>query len=134
MKVNRPGSPLSSGAEPLDPLDPQELQQAVKGERFAAALSQLEAQAAGGAGQASNPTRAALEQIAQSSDLQTSEGAATAVRESARLMIRSRLHERFRQSEQGSSLVEKMSEFVASDPLLNSKLLGILQRLKKTPS
>ncbi|HWS52569.1 MAG TPA: hypothetical protein VN228_00470, partial [Pyrinomonadaceae bacterium] len=75
-----------------------------------------------------------LEQIAQGADLQTSEGAATAVRESARLMIRSRLHEKFRQSEQGASLVEKMSEFVASDPLLNSKLLGILQRLKTTPS
>jgi hypothetical protein len=134
MKVNRPGSPLSSGAEPLEQLDPQELQQAVKGERFAAALSQLEAQAAGGAGGASNATRAALEKIAQGADLLSSEGAATAVRESARCMIRSRLHERFRQSEQGATLVEKMSEFVASDPLLNAKLLGILQRLKTNPS
>ena len=130
MKVNRPGSPLSSGAEPLDPLDPKELQEAVKGERFAAALSQLDAQTTGGAGGAANPTRAALEEIAQGADLQTSGGAATAVRESARCMIRSRLHEKFRQSEQGATLVEKLSEFVASDPLLNAKLLGILQRLK----
>jgi gamma-glutamyl:cysteine ligase YbdK (ATP-grasp superfamily) len=130
MKVNRPGSPLSSGAEPLDPLDPKELQEAVKGERFAAALSQLDAQTTGGAGGPANPTRTALEEIAQGADLLTAEGAATAVRESARLMIRSRLHEKFRQSEQGSTLVEKLSEFVASDPLLNAKLLGILQRLK----
>ena len=130
MKVNRPGSPLSSGAEPLDPLDPQELQRAVKGERFAAALSQFEAQAAGGGSGAQNPVRSALEQIARGSDLSSGEGAATAVRESARFMIRSRLHDKFRQSDQGETLVEKMSEFVASDPLLNAKLLVILQRLK----
>jgi hypothetical protein len=130
MKVNRPGSPLSSGAESLDPLDPQELQRAVKGERFAAALSQFEAQATAGGSGARNPVRSALEQIARGSDLSSGEGAATAVRESARFMIRSRLHDKFRQTDQGESLVEKMSEFVASDPLLNAKLLVILQRLK----
>jgi hypothetical protein len=134
MKVNRPGSPLSSGAEPVEPLDPQELQNAVKGERFAAALSQLEAQAARGGSQppgaASNPTRAALEQIAGSANLSSNEGAATAVRESARYLIRSRLHEKFRQTEQASTLVEKLSEYVAADPLLNAKLLLILQKLK----
>lgn len=130
MKVNRPGSPLSSGAEPLDPLDPQELRSAVKSERFAAALSQLDAQAARGGQGAQNPTRAALEKIAQQANLSSGEGAATAVRESARFMLRSRLHEKFRQSEQGESLVEKLSEYVTSDPLLNAKLLGILQRLK----
>lgn len=130
MKVNRPGSPLSSGAEPLEPLDPKQLQEAVRGERFAAALSNLEAQGAGAAGGADNPVRAALEEIAQSSNLANSEGAATAVRESARHMIRSRLHEKFRQSEQGQKIIEKLSEYVASDPLLNSKLLAILQKLK----
>ena len=130
MKVNRPGSPLSSGAEPLDPLDPQELQKAVKGERFAAALSQLEAQAAGGAGGAKSPARAALQQIAQNANLSNSEGAATAVRESARYMVTSRLNEKFRDTEQGQSLVERLSEFVSSDPMLNSKLLSILHKLK----
>ena len=129
MKVNRPGSPLSSGAEPLDPLDPQELQKAVKGERFAAALSQFEAQAAGTGG-AQNPVRSALEEIARGSDLSSGEGASAAVRESARFMIRSRLQEKFRQTEQGETLVERMSEFVTADPLLNAKLLVILQRLK----
>ena len=99
MKVNRPGSPLSSGAEPIEQLDAQELQKALKGERFNAALAQL--------------------------------GAAAAVRESARFMVRSRLGEKFRDTEQASTLVERLSEFVASDPLLHSKLLGILQKVKK---
>jgi hypothetical protein len=130
MKVNRPGSPLSSGAEPLEQLDPQELQTALRSERFNAALSQLEAQAAGGAGDTSSPTRAALAQIADSSNLSSNEGAATAVRESARFMVRSRLNEKFRDTEQGSTLVERLSEYVASDPLLHSKLLGILQKVK----
>ena len=131
MKVNRPGSPLSSGAEPLDPLDPQELQETVKGERFAAALSNLEAQATEGtAGGAASPVRAALEEIAHSANLTSQEGAASAVRESARFMIRARLHEKFRQTDQGQKIVEKLSEYVAADPLLNSKLLSILQKLK----
>jgi hypothetical protein len=134
MKVNRPASPLSSGAEPLEPLDPQELQQAVQGDRFAAALSNLESQATGGAGGADgpgNPVREGLSQIANSANLTDGEGAASAVRESARFMIRSRLHEKFRQTEQGQKIVEKMSEYVTGDPLLNSKLLSILQKLKK---
>jgi len=129
MKVNRPGSPLSSGAEPVEGPDPQELQSQLKAERFNAALAQLEAQAAGGTGGAS-PTRAALAQIADSANLSSSEGAAAAVRASARFMVRSRLNEKFRDSEQGSTLVERVSEFVASDPLLHSRMLGILQRVK----
>ena len=130
MKVNRPGSPLSSGAEPLEPLDAQELQKALKSGRFDAALSQLEAQASGGAEGGKSPARAALAQIADASNLSSSEGAATAVRESARFMVRSRLNEKFRDTEQGSTLVERLSDFVASDPLLHSKLLGILQKVK----
>ena len=130
MKINRPASPLSGGAEPLEPLDPNDLQDVVKGERFAAALAQLEAQAAGGAEQSGNPTRAALEQIAQAANLSSNEGAAEAVRASARYMIRSRLHEKFRQTEHGHRLVEKLSEYVTIDPLLNTKILSILRRVK----
>ncbi|HVF42705.1 MAG TPA: hypothetical protein VM936_06830 [Pyrinomonadaceae bacterium] len=130
MKVNRTGSPLSSGAEPVDAPDAQELQRALEGERFSAVLSQLEAGGAEGQGGAASAARSALSRIARESNLSTGEGAADAVRESARFMIRSRLHEKFRQSEQGDGLVEKLCEFVASDPLLHSKLLGILQRLK----
>ena len=131
MKINRPASPLSGGAEPLEPLEPQDLKDVVKGERFAAALSQLEAQTSGGAEQSRlNPTRAALAQIAQSANLSSNEGAAEAVRESARYMIRNRLHERFRQTENANQLVEKLSEYVTADPLLNAKLLAILRRVK----
>jgi hypothetical protein len=130
MKVNRPGSPLSSGAESVEPLDAKELQNALKTERFSAALAQLEAQAAGSTGGTSSPVRAALAQIADASNLSSSEGAAAAVRESARFMVRTRLNDKFRESEQGSTLVERLSEFVASDPLLHSKLLGILQKVK----
>ena len=130
MKVNRTGSPLSSGAEPVDAPDAQELQRALEGERFSAVLSQLEAQAAGGKGGAPSAVRSELSRIAQNANLSTGEGAADAVRESARFMIRSRLGEKFRQGEQGDGLVEKLSEFVTSDPLLHSKLLGILERLK----
>jgi hypothetical protein len=130
MKVNRPGSPLSSGAEPVEPVEAQELQNALKTERFNAALAQLEAQAAGRTGGAQSPVRAALAQIADASNLSSGEGAAAAVRESARFMVRSRLNEKFRDSEQATSLVERLSEFVASDPLLHSKLLGILHKVK----
>jgi hypothetical protein len=130
MKVNRPGSPLSSGAESVEPAEARELQNALKTERFNAALAQLEAQAAGGAGGASSPVRAALAQIADASNLSSSEGAAAAVRESARLMVRARLDRKFRESEQAATLVERLSEFVASDPLLHSKLLGILHKVK----
>lgn len=134
MKVNRTGSPLSSGAEPVDSVEAQELQKAVKSEKFAAALSQLEAQATtgagGGASATSSATRSMLEEIATGADLATNEGAAMAVRESAKFMIRSRLSKKFGESEQADNLIENLSEYVASDPLLKMKLLTILQRLK----
>lgn len=142
MKVNRPGSPLGGGTEPLEPLDPRDLQRAVKGERFAAVLNDLEAQAgAGGAGDvggsgaatnAGSATRSALEEIAKSTNLISPEEVAGAVRRSAALMVRSRLKNEFLESDEGSRLVEEMSEYVASDPLLRGKLLAILQKIKAT--
>jgi hypothetical protein len=130
MKVNRPSSPLSSGAESVESPEAQELQTALKAERFSTALAQLEAQAAGTTEGTSSLVRTALAQIADASNLSSSEGAATAVRESARFMVRARLNEKFRESEQGTTLVERLSEFVATDPLLHSKLLGILHKVK----
>ena len=137
MKIKGPTSPLSSGSEPLEPLSPRDLRKAVEGERFASSLSQLEATAdapnASGTGQASgssSATRSALEQIAASSNLTTSEGAASAVRESARYMIRSRLSDRYRDTEHGERLTSELSDFVAADPFLKSKLLSILQKLQ----
>jgi hypothetical protein len=133
MKVNRPGDPLSGNTEPLDP---RELQNLVKGERFEAVLSELEGQAgASSAGSTessppTNATRAALVQIASGADLTNGAQSMRAVRESARFMIRSRLGRQYRESEEGERVIEGLSEYVAADPLLKSKLLSILQKVK----
>lgn len=134
MKVNRPGSPLSGGSEPLDSLD---LRQAVKDEHLAAALSELEAQAGAeravpsvGAPGRGAATRAALEQIARNANLSNPEEASAAVRDSARFMIEFRLGEKHQDTPQGESVVDELSEHVAADPLLKAKLLQILTRIK----
>lgn len=133
MKVNRPGDPLTGSTEPLDPRD---LQNVVKGERFEAVLSELEGQASTTAGntvdnaQAMSSTRAALTSIAKEADLANASQALSAVRESARFMISSRLSEQYRATEEGERLIEGLSEYVASDPLLKSKILSILQKVK----
>ncbi|HET6976007.1 MAG TPA: hypothetical protein VFI24_06775 [Pyrinomonadaceae bacterium] len=133
MKVNRPGNPLSGSTEPLDPRD---LSNVVKGERFEAVLSELEGQAGTTAGntvdnsQAMSATRAALTSIAKGADLANASQALSAVRESARFMISSRLSEQYRTTEEGERVIEGLSEYVASDPLLKSKILSILQKVK----
>jgi hypothetical protein len=45
-------------------------------------------------------------------------------------MIRSRLGRQYRESEEGERVIEGLSEYVAADPLLKSKLLSILQKVK----
>lgn len=137
MKVNRPGSPLSGGSEPLEPREPRELQRVVKGERLAAALSELEAQTgaeqtaqAAGTPTRGATTRAALEQIAQNANLSDPEEALAAVRESARFMIKFRLGKEHRDTPQGESVIDELSEYVAVDPLLKAKLLQILTKIK----
>jgi len=133
MKVNRTGNPLTGATEPLDPRD---LQNLVKGERFEAVLSELEGQAGAGAANtadtsaAVSSTRAALTEIAGGADLANASQSLKAVRESARYMISSRLSKQYRKSEEGERLVEGLSEYVASDPLLKSKILSILQKVK----
>ena len=127
MKIKAPGSPLSGGTEPLEPLDPRDLQQTVKSGRFADALSQLETRATSAGASA---TQAALAEVARDADLSTNEGALTAVRASARYMIASRLDEKHRETLQGEEMIENLSEYVANDPLLKSKLTTILRRLK----
>jgi hypothetical protein len=133
MKINRPGDPLSGATEPLDPRD---LQNLVKGERFEAVLSELEGLAgaqdtqAGSDAAPTNGTRAALAQIARDVDLSNATQSQLAVRESARFMIRSRLSKQYRDTKEGERLIEGLSEFVTSDPLLKSKLLSILQKVK----
>ena len=75
-------------------------------------------------------TRAALARIASSADLANASQSLSAVRESARYMISSRLNKQFRKTEEGERVIEGLSEYVASDPLLKSKILSILQKVK----
>jgi hypothetical protein len=133
MKVNRPGDPLTGST---DPLEPRDLQNVVKGERFEAVLSELEGQTGTTASNivdnslAMSSTRAALSRIAKEADLANASQALSAVRESARFMISSRLSEQYRTTEEGERVIEGLSEYVASDPLLKSKILSILQKVK----
>lgn len=134
MSVKGPSSPLSSGAEPLEPLSPNELQKVVKGGQFESQLAALDAAASDGAQGVSGETSEsvnALRQIASGANLENPAEALGAIKESARFMISSRIQENFRQSEQGGKLVEDLSNHVATDPLLQRKMLRILERLKK---
>ena len=133
MKINRPGDPLTGSTEPLDPRD---LQNLVKGERFEAVLSELEGQAGASVpntvdnSAAMSNTRAALASIAGGADLANASQSLSAVRASARYMISSRLSKQYRKTEEGERVIEGLSEYVASDPLLKSKILSILQKVK----
>jgi hypothetical protein len=133
MKINRPGDPLTGATEPLDPRD---LQNLVKGERFEAVLSELEGQSGASVANtvdnsvAMSSTRAALARIASGADLANASQSLSAVRESARYMISSRLSKQYRMTEEGERVIEGLSEYVASDPLLKSKILAILQKIK----
>jgi hypothetical protein len=133
MKINRTGNPLTDAT---DPLDPRDLNNLVKGERFEAVLSELEGQAGPGVANtvdnsaAMSSTRAALARIASGADLANAGQSLSAIRESARYMISSRLSKQFRKTEEGERVIEGLSEYVASDPLLKSKILSILQKVK----
>jgi hypothetical protein len=149
MSVKRPGSPF--GSEPLEPLDPRDLPNArkVDPEKFAAVLSQLDAQeatagapvaGAGSAGAAAGSTRAQLEQIARDTDLSQPDEAARAVLEAAECLIWASL-KKYTRTQQGQKLVdelgqlvEDLSGYVAHDPLLKSKLLSILMKIKAVQS
>jgi hypothetical protein len=128
MKIKRPESPFQASTEPLE----AEAQNLARKE-FADTLSQIEAGITSsdrGESAGSDGLRTALQQIANGSDLANPDEATQAVKQSAGFMIESRLSRAFKQAEQGQSLVEKVSEHIANDPLLRPKLLGILKRMK----
>jgi hypothetical protein len=137
MKVKRPDSPFQASTEPLDQQQPSDPLKVAKGD-FADTLSQLEtAVVASNPAQRSMPgsepqsqMKAALLEIARRANLTNADEAASAVRESAEVMIRSRLTETSRDSAQGEKLVATLGEYVATDPLLKPKLLSILKRMK----
>lgn len=133
MSVKKTSSPFSSGAEPLEPLSQKDVKKADKTEAsFEAALSEVEGQLeqAGQTSKSESKERSALSNIASNAQLDTPEGAFGAVKESAGFLVKSRLQEKFGESEQGEKLTEQLSEYIARDPFMHRKLLGILRRLK----
>lgn len=121
MKINKSKSPFVGGA---DAPDEKDVAKAIKGGKFAEAFSALEAEAAGGG----EPSRATvgLTEIAMQYDLSNEENRQTAIEESAEFLVKSRLDEKFRDSEK---LVKDLTGHIAGDPFLKSKLLSILQKL-----
>lgn len=133
MSVKKTGSPLSSGAESLDPLGgKEEIRGGKVSKNFESALAEVAGQIeqAGDSGQTDSATKTAFKEIAGNSNLETSDGALTAVRESAGFLVKSRLKEDLRDSEQGQKITDELSEYISKDPYMHRKLLGILQKLK----
>lgn len=127
MKVNK--SPFVSGA---DAPDEKDIAKAVKGGKFAAALSALDAAAgtnAGGA--ATGATRAMLAEIAVQYDLSNEENQQSALRESSEFLVKSRLSDEFKKSEK---IIKDLGKYVAEDPFLKAKLLSVLQKLRAEKS
>lgn len=134
MAIKKTGSPLSSGAESLDPLGGKDnLQRGGKVDKnFEAALAEVAGQIeqAGASEKGDGAVRSAFQQIASNANLDSPEGAMTAVRESAHFLVSSRLKEEMRDSDQGKKISEDLSNYISKDPFMHRKILGILQRLK----
>ncbi len=126
MKINKSKSPFVSGA---DAPDEKEIAKAVKGDKFSETLDALAAGNAS-ADAETNATRATLAQIAVKSNLDNEGEAKSALRESAEILVKSRLSKKFRDSEQSEKAVSELSDFVADDPLLKSKMLSVLKKLR----
>ena len=122
MKVNKPKSPYISGT---DAPDEKDIAKALKGAKFAEALSALDSTVA--ADSAASPTQAALAEIAVQYDLSNEENRQNALRESSEFLIKSRLSEKYKESEK---IVKDLSDYITDDPFLKNKLLSILQKLQ----
>lgn len=126
MKVNKSKSPFVGGA---DAPTEKDIAKAVKGEKFADALSALESGSLTDA--APSATQTALRQIASQYDLSNEQNQQSALRESAEFLIKSRLKDEHKKSEK---VVEDLRNFVTDDPFLKTKLLSVLQKLSDTSS
>ena len=125
MKVNKTKSPFAPGG--VDAPDEKDVAKAVKGEKFAETLSALEASAAtDGASAAPSAARSALTAIASQYDLSDEGERQKALRESAEFLVRSRLSEKYKKADKA---IGELSDFVADDPFLKSKLLSVLEKL-----
>jgi hypothetical protein len=133
MAIKKTDLPLTGGAQPLDRLDGKDGIEGGKVEKsFSATLAEVAGQIeqAAGSERADSAVRAAFEQIALNTDLDSPEEAMTAVRESARFLVKSRLNDGLRDTEQGRKISEDLSSYISRDPFMHRKILGILQRLK----
>ena len=126
MKVNKPKSPYVGGA---DTPDEKDIAKVLKGEKFADALAALGANTLTG-GDGLNPTRATLAQIASQSDLTSDDGISTALQQSAEIIVKARLGEKFQESEQSARTIKDLSSFVSDDPIFKTKLLSVLHKLR----
>lgn len=126
MKINKSKSPFVSGA---DAPDEKDAAKAVKGDKFSDALNALAAGELSAGGEA-NETREILSRIALQTDLSNDGETASALRESAEVLVKSRLSEKFKQSEQSERMINDLSDFVSDDPLLKAKLLSVLKKLR----
>ena len=126
MKVNKPKSPYVGGA---DAPDAKDIAKAVKGEKFADALSAL-ASGEPTENVSLNSTREVLAQIALQADLTNDRSLSEALQQSAEVLVKSRLSDKFKQSEQSEKIVKDLSVFVSDDPFFKAKLLSVLQKLR----
>lgn len=134
MSVKKTSSPLSSGTESIDQLaNNEEIKRGGKVDKnFEAALAEVAGQLdqAGAAEQSNSPTRSAFQEIASNANLDSPEGAFSAVKESAHFLVSTRLKEDLRDSDQGKKISEDLSNYISKDPFMHRKILNILQRLK----
>lgn len=121
MKIDKTKSTYVGGA---DAPTEKEIAKAIKGEKFADALSALET--ASTADGAPSATQTALTQIASQYDLSNEQNQQSALDESAEFLIKSRLKDEYKDSEK---VVSELKSFVTDDPFLKGKLLSVLQKL-----
>jgi hypothetical protein len=134
MSVKKTGSPLSSGADPIEQLGPKDsASRADKvDKKFEAALADAAADLdqAGGISSTESALHAEFRRIAVITNFDSPEAEAAAIEESAQVLVSSRLGEDFRKSPQGREVAEKLSKYVAGDPFLHRQLRDILHKLK----
>jgi hypothetical protein len=134
MSVKKTGSPLASGAEPIEQLGSKDnVSRTDKvDKKFEAALADAAAELdqAVGATATQSELQAEFKRIAGSTNFDSPEGEAAAIQESAQVLVHSRLGAGFRKTSQGREVAERLSKYVASDPFLHRKLRDILHQLK----
>jgi response regulator RpfG family c-di-GMP phosphodiesterase len=122
------------GTNPPEKLNPKELREKIKSD--SSFFSHIEGTSHTGQTpgsnltQSSNAVRAELQQIANSTNLTDPAEVSTAILASAKLMVQSRLTEKHRETEQGAEIVEYLGNFLAKDPLMKSKIVDVLTKLK----